>query len=305
MVRVHFQQFIRAVVLAAFAVFFIQLHYTGEITKYINPKYNLMSQIAAVVFILFFFVQLFRTFENNHDQHTHCPPGCTHDHGYSASWAKKLVNYSIILFPLMTGYGLSPALLDSSIAAKKGTVLPQANGVGNKRIGEDRESQGSAAETDPNLIQDNEAVLPNNNFFSKEKYDEEMKKLEGLDVIQMENDIYSAYFEAISMDPKEYIGRKIKVSGFVYKEEGLDGNQLVLSRFLITHCVADASIIGLLAEFKEAGEFKQDTWLEMEGTIGVTVFNGVEIPLIKANKWEVIAEPSEPYIYPILTNLTE
>jgi putative membrane protein len=107
------------------------------------------------------------------------------------------------------------------------------------------------------------------------------------------------------MNPTDFEGRKVKVSGFVYKEEGLQVNQLVLGRFLITHCIADASIIGLLTEFKQASEFEQDTWLEIEGTLEVTTYNGVELPLIKADKWTVIEEPAEPYIYPILTKVTE
>ncbi|MBM4763156.1 TIGR03943 family protein [Bacillus sp. B15-48] len=297
--RVHFQHFLRAVILAAFAIFFIGLHYSGEITKYINPKYDVMSQIAAGVFILFFFVQLFRIFDDNDGQHDHCPPGCTHDHGYSDAWPKKIIKYSILLFPLLTGFAFPPTILDSSIAAKKGTVLPQGNGNGNNGTEE------FEFETDSISLQEYEEVHPNNNYFSEEKYDEEMKKLEVVDVIQMKNDIYASYYDAISRKPKEYIGKKIKVSGFVYKEEGLDGNQLVLSRFLITHCVADASIIGFLTEVKQASEIEQDTWLEIEGTLDITSFNGVELPLIKANKWKVIEEPVEPYIYPILTNHTE
>ena len=82
-----------------------------------------------------------------------------------------------------------------------------------------------------------------------------MKKLEESEVIQMNDGIYSSYVEAMNMNPNDFEGRKIKVSGFVYKEEGLEENQLVLSRFLITHCIADASITGLIAEFNQASEY--------------------------------------------------
>ncbi|MCQ6275845.1 TIGR03943 family protein [Bacillus sp. V3B] len=305
--RFHFQHFLRAVLLVAFALFFIKLHFTGDITKYINPKYVLMSQIAAGVFVFLFLIQLFRIWENDHDKHTHCPPGCTHDHGYSHSLPKKLISYSIMIFPLMTGYALSPSVLDASIAAKKGTILPQANSNQHNVANEKKqsESEESTSETDSNFIQDDQAVLPNNNYFSKEEYDEKMRKLDELEVIQMKEDIFASYYQTISNDPKDFQGRKVKVSGFVYKEEGIGANQLVISRFIITHCIADASIIGLLTEFEQASEYQQDTWLEIEGTIDVTSFNGVELPLIKAAKWKVIEEPTEPYIYPILTKMTE
>ena len=207
-----------------------------------------MSKIAAGVFILFFFIQLFRIWDQKEDSHAHCSPGCTHDHGDSGSLSKRLMSYGILIFPLLTGFAFAPTVLDSSIAAKKGTVLPQVNRNENNGIEE------SVSENDLTGIQEEQEVLPNNNFFSEEKYNQEMKKLEESEVIQMNDGIYSSYVEAMNMNPNDFEGRKIKVSGFVYKEEGLKENQLVLSRFLITHCIADASITGLIAEFNQAGK---------------------------------------------------
>ncbi|PLR78506.1 TIGR03943 family protein [Bacillus sp. V3-13] len=286
--RFHFQYFLRAVILAAFAIFFIKLHYTGEITKYINPKYELMSQIAAGVFIFFFFIQLFRAWEHDSDKHAHCPPGCSHDHGYSDSLSKKLISYSIIIFPLITGYALSLSVLDSSIAAKKGTLLPEGSN-----------------ETLPDTENNDDIPISNNNYLSKKEYDEKMKKLDELDVIQMKEDIFASYYQSISSGPKAFSRKRIKLSGFVYKEEGFSSNQLVISRFIITHCIADAGIIGFLTEFEHASEYEQDTWVEIEGTLDVTTYNGVEIPIIKAENVEVIDEPADPYIYPVLTKVTE
>ena len=136
MIRVHFQHFIRAVVLAAFAIFFIELHITGDITKYINPKYDGMSKIAAGIFILFFFIQLFRIWEKEEDSHVDCSPDCTHDHGDSGSLSKRLMSYGILIFPLLTGFAFAPTVLDSYIAAKKGTILPQVNRNENNGIEE-------------------------------------------------------------------------------------------------------------------------------------------------------------------------
>ena len=182
---------------------------------------------------------------------------------------------------------------------KKEPILPQVNRNENNGIEE------SVSENDLTGIHEEQEVLPNNNFFSEEKYNQEMKKLEESEVIQMNDGIYSSYVEAMNMNPNDFEGRKIKVSGFVYKEEGLEENQLVLSRFLITHCIADASITGLITEFNQANEFEQDTWLEIEGTLEVTTYNGIELPLIKAEKWTVIKEPAEPYIFPILIKVSE
>ena len=204
------------------------------------------------------------------------------------------MSYGILIFPLLTGFAFAPTVLDSTIAAKKGTILPQVNRNENNGIEE------SVSENEITGIQEEQEALPNNNLFSEERYNQEMKKLEESEVIQMNDGIYSSYVEAMNMNPNDFEGRKIKVSGFVYKEEGLAENQLVLSGFLITHCIADASITGLITEFNQAKEFEQDMWLEIEGTLRVTTYNGIELPLIKAEKWTVIKEPTEPYIYPIL-----
>jgi len=73
----------------------------------------------------------------------------------------------------------------------------------------------------------------------------------------------------------------------------------VISRFLITHCVADASIIGFLSEIPEASNLAEDTWIEAEGIIDIGYYNGVELPLLKINKWKEIKIPEESYLYPI------
>lgn len=282
MVRIQFQQLLKTVLLAAFALFFIKLHVSGDLFKYVNPKYEMMSYIAIWIFMLLFFVQLFRIWEGKREQHAHCSPGCTHDHGSSISLPKKWLNYSIILFPLVTGFTLPPAVLDSSIAANKGALLPRANS---------------------SIIYDEAGAAINNNFISKEEYNNKMKLFENSAVIALEDDIFAPYFEKIISEPKEFQGKKIKLRGFVYREEGMGENQLIISRFLITHCIADASIIGLLTEFEEAKKLTEDTWLELEGTLDVTIYNGVEIPILRAQEWNVIEVPETPYIYPVLTKL--
>ncbi len=73
------------------------------------------------------------------------------------------------------------------------------------------------------------------------------------------------------------------LSSLFKKEVGISFTeyiQLVISRFLITHCVADASIVGFLTEFPEAPTLTEDTWLEVVGTIGQTTYEGASLPVI-------------------------
>ncbi|WP_019152555.1 TIGR03943 family putative permease subunit [Robertmurraya massiliosenegalensis] len=278
MIRIHFQHFLKAVLLASFALFFIKLHVTGNIANYINPKYDLMSLIAAWVFIILFFIQLFRIWEGEH-VHEHCSPSCSHDHD-GGGIARKIINYMVIVFPLITGFAFSPTILNASIAANKGPVLPHL-------------SHG----------ENHTEVIDNENYMVEEEYEQKLASLGDLEQIEMTADMFSSYHGEMLSNPEDFVGRKIRLSGFVYREQGIAENQLILSRFLITHCIADASVLGMLTEFSQVPDLKEDTWLELEGILDMKMLNGVVIPVIHASNWKVIDEPQDPYVYPVLVKI--
>lgn len=306
--KFHAGHFFRAVVLAAFGLLFLKLHITDEIYKYINPKYEHLSQLAAAIFFFFFFIQLFRVWEKP-DVH-HCD--CGHDHGHSTSLSKKVLNYSIILFPLVTGFSIAPAVLDASIAEKKGIMLQGSSksseesakaAATNPEPERDVKEEFAELEAEQKLYEEQQA-LPNNNYLTQEQYDNKMAKLDRVSDVTMDEAVFEPYYEKISMNPEAYVGKKITVSGFIYKEEGFAPNQLVVSRYLITHCIADASIIGFLTEFEQdINSLQSDSWIEVQGTLELGKYNGSQLPIIRAQNWKIIDQPKKPYVYPVLTEV--
>ncbi|OKL35465.1 TIGR03943 family putative permease subunit [Domibacillus mangrovi] len=283
----HIQQAFRAVILAAFTWLLINLHLNGDIAKYINPKYDLLSKTAAYVFFFLFFIQLFRIWSRKKKHEHQCHHECSHDHPRSP--VKKMISYSILIFPLMTGFLLPPQTLGAGAAAKKGTVLTPKTA----------ESQMQAeTEVDPSLY-DHKGMVVDRKEIKQGEYDENMKRLDHDRVIHMKDEVFEPYYGRINAEPEKYIGRTVKMTGFVYKEESFQSNQLALTRFLITHCVADASSIGFLTEFDEAYTIEQDTWMEVEGILHITQYDGFEIPMLKISSWKIISEPNEPYVYPV------
>ncbi|MCJ7840956.1 TIGR03943 family protein [Lederbergia sp. NSJ-179] len=301
--RINIRQLLRSIILAGFTAFFIKLHYTGEIANYVNPKYDIISQIALGIFAFLSVIQLFRVWEVTYKNHTSCSD-CGHHHHESSSLMKRFIGYAIIITPLLTGFMLSPTTLDSSIAAKKGTILPRASQSENTNVGASNKIDSIVGKKPSSNIDnpqlEHKTPVTNNNYFSEKEYDQAMEGLYKSEVIHMKETIYAAYYDEITANPKGFIGKKIIAKGFVYKEDGLESNQLVLSRFYMVHCVADASIVGFLSEFDEASTFQEDTWLEIEGTLNVTTYNGFEMPVIKVEKWTILEGPSAPYIYPPL-----
>ncbi|MFC7687223.1 TIGR03943 family putative permease subunit [Ureibacillus sp. GCM10028918] len=299
----HFQHFLKALLLGLFTLFLANLHITGDITKYINPKYDFMSKMAAICFFVLLLIQVTRIWQEKHTHHV-CSHRCNPDHGNSHWSLRRVVSYSIIAFPIITGFMIPPATLDSSIAANKGFLLSQGSSEG-RNGGTERKSLMEGAESlvekeGIDIYSSDHVPLPNENYLSEEEYDGKLQLLQQSESIQMTEDMFSTYYEEINDNLESYIGKKIKLSGFVFKEEGLTSNQLVISRFLITHCIADASIIGFLTEFSGAKTIQEDAWVEIEGVLEVGNYNGYDLPLLKATSLNVIDEPSEPYIYPVL-----
>ncbi|WP_128894333.1 TIGR03943 family putative permease subunit [Longirhabdus pacifica] len=314
----HFQHMLRAIILAVFAWFIVRLHISGEVTMYINPKYSLLSQLAAGLLLVLFVIQVFRIFQPKVEDHHHCDNDCGHDHGYSDSTLKKIMTYSIIIFPLLTGFALPPQLLDSSIAANKGTLLRQSSVAANETapaaevedVQTDQQPSSSSDVTESGDASGENAehvpdpALADKNVVELETHDAMQAKLKESDTITFDDEYYYPYYEWISMDPQSYVGKTIKISGFVYKEDGLASNQLVLARFAITHCIADASIIGFLAEFDEAENYEKDTWLEIEGTLQMTTYLDMELPVLQVEKLDTIDQPDQPYVYPVFFDMT-
>ncbi len=312
----HFQQALRALILVAFSAMIVKLHLTGDITKYINPKYDFLSQSAAVLFFILFLIQLARVWsvkeEDNHHTCSHEDHHCSHDHGTSSFSMKKFISYCILVTPILTGFVFPAKVLDASIASKKGAMvlLSSQQQSAQKDKAESLKSSELEEASDETVIgedslYDHEAAEPitMGETISNDEYEKMIEELRKSPDIIMDDYVYSTYYEEISSDLDHYKGKKMKLNGFVYKEEGFSSDQLVLARFLITHCVADASIVGFLSELPEASSIEVDTWIEAEGVLEVTTYNGVEMPVLKITHWEKISEPEEPYLYPINVKL--
>ncbi|MYL42651.1 TIGR03943 family putative permease subunit [Virgibacillus salexigens] len=302
--RFYFQQAVRAFILILFTIYIVKLHYTGDILKLINPKYGTISMIGVVILLILFVTQLHRVF-SKHDEHkhNHDHEDHHHDHGYSPLNGRKLVSYFIIVLPLITGFLLPPSTLDASIAAKKKAMLSITNNaMQEQNSGQPQEKEESADENMENEqpIHQN-APDPNldSNTISMEKYDQIVNQLGEQDSILMSEQVYSTYYEMINKEMDSFVGKEISLKGFVYKEDDFKSNQLVLGRFLITHCVADSSIIGFLSSVEDATELTEDTWVEATGTIYIEEYNGTRMPAINISDYQVIDEPEQPYLYPI------
>lgn len=98
-------------------------------------------------------------------------------------------------------------------------------------------------------------------------------------------------------EPDAYSGQKVKVQGFVVHPPELPPDYLLLSRFVITCCAADAYPVGLPVKFTDNRQYSPDTWLEVKGIMSTENLAGKRQLTIQASSLAQISEPRNPYEY--------
>lgn len=276
--NLHKQQAFRALLLLAFGALLFKLHYTGEISRYINVKYSAFTQIASVLLLLLFYVQSVRMWgsgSEDREGEAFCDhgPDCGHDHSLPAGRPyRTAAAYLIILLPLVTGFFLPAATLDAAAAAKKGVLQGRESASGTGLSDEQRRME--------------------------KLYAEEIRELLSAERIVMDETKFVSYTDTLMTFPEKFKGKRIELTGFVYKEDGMGKDQLALSRFIVTHCIADASVVGFLAVTDAAAQLNPDTWIRAEGVLDVETYEGTAMPVIRMTGWTKVQPPADPYIYP-------
>ncbi|HEY9729729.1 MAG TPA: TIGR03943 family protein [Chroococcales cyanobacterium] len=102
-------------------------------------------------------------------------------------------------------------------------------------------------------------------------------------------------------EPDAYTGQAVKVKGFVVHPPDLASQYLLISRFVITCCAADAYPVGLpvkLAKLnKNRDAYPVDSWFEVKGQMITESLNGKRQLVIDASSLSKIPEPANPYYY--------
>lgn len=99
-------------------------------------------------------------------------------------------------------------------------------------------------------------------------------------------------------DPRSLLGQPADLTGFVYHDGRLSGGQFMIGRFAITCCVADAFAVGIVVDWKDAGQLLENQWVRVRGVIDFVEMEGKPVPLLRASQVETIPEPQQPYLFP-------
>jgi putative membrane protein len=89
-------------------------------------------------------------------------------------------------------------------------------------------------------------------------------------------------------------GEPITLEGFVTKESSAPPDEILLTRYIVTCCVADATIAQVRIVGMPPGDYQDDEWLRVTGNVYPV---GREV-LVAANAASQIPVPEQPYLTP-------
>jgi putative membrane protein len=310
--------FIKAVILFGFAMYIVYLVKTDGILYYIAPRMVDYIKWSSVAFYAMAVYQVYVGVNTLWKKQAECD--CDHDHTPSTSVAKNIFIYGLFVFPLLLGFLLPDSTMGTSLASKKGMNLSSSSTVKkgssaaatpavptltptpspSATASKDVPAPSAASATNKPAAADTDAKL--DEMFKADKFTEVYakygKKLYQSNLISVKEDSYIETLTTVDLYLDNFIGKKIELDGFVYRQDNMKENQFVVGRFAIQCCSADASPFGVMAEYDRAKVLATDSWIHATGTIQKVTFNDTEIMALKLEKFEKIEEPKTKYVYP-------
>ena len=268
--KINIETVLQLIILIGFACFFYYIILTGKVLLYVTPRivpYIKFGIVAMFLLSLFIVRDIFKP--------------------------KRKVNVTPYLFfivPLFMAFILPAKSLDStsmSFGDIKSTqkVVSTTNSNGsNNNIADQSKTTGNNTTTTANT-----ASNPNKEDFGL--------VLQG-DTVVINSDNFVKWLQEICNNMGNYEGKKIQLTGFVFKDKTFKKNEFVPARLMMSCCSADLQPVGILCRYDKAAGLKQDTWITLTGKIEIVDYNGEKTPIIIAENIQKTEKPEKDYVYP-------
>jgi putative membrane protein len=305
-----FHAYIRGIILFGFALLILGLIISDNMKYYIAPKMMPFIYFSIVVFFLLGIIQIFRsTRKGQTEEEIDCD--CGLDHQVAGPGWVKIIIYSVFILPLLMGFMIPDQALNSTIAANRGIIYGSGMNLAKPVDGQSVTPRADQFLNDPDgyfasleTNEDDEEIehfiiedFYGEDWFS-EYYEELMTDLLNEPVIEVTDQNYLDVMTLLDLHLEKFIGKELEITGFVFREQDFEENRLVVARFSMTCCTADAGVYGTLIETEEAYLFENDMWIKVRGTIHKTEYHGYQLPIVHLREVTVVAEPDSPYVYP-------
>lgn len=296
----------RSLLMTGLAVYIITLQHTGALHYYLAPHMQKLLLLCPVPLMFIALAMTWHVIVGSRDGEDVCD--C--EHPLPQSWFKKTLVYGMLLIPLLFGSLLPNQALGSDMAAKKGMSFTYPNpDIRRKTDIQTTNTPASSLLSTPSFTP---TSLPLKGKWSQEALDklfvppdeynvefaELAKRLYQQPIIQIHPEIFSETIGAIELYKHAFQGKKVQVTGFVYKDDNLPGKGLfAVGRFLVMCCTADAMPFGIIVQSQNPPSFDKDTWVTIEGTLHATQKDNAPVLEIRSDKITTVKQPESPYVY--------
>jgi putative membrane protein len=297
-----FHYAIRAFIILGLSLYIAYLVKHDTLQYYIAPRMMHYIQWSSILLFIVAVSQLYFAIRTKPIVQLDCD--C--EHAPPRSLMKNMLTYGLLILPLLFGFLLPDTTMNSALAAKKGVILSisQSSVQLNHSISNGNylldlpppPGEGSDSQTDGRFI----AAKPYDQDFAKLS-----AKLYAKETMPIKADIFLETLTSLDLFMDQFVGKKVELSGFIYREPGMNANQFVVARFALQCCSADAIPYGVLIEDSSGKAFADDSWVEITGTLQTTVYKNQKIIKIDATQLQKVEAPKSQYVYPNLEFLDE
>ncbi len=85
---------------------------------------------------------------------------------------------------------------------------------------------------------------------------------------------YTNILKAANENIDDYVGKKFRVTGYVYRLLDFDKNQFVIARDMKFNNNSTSLVVGFLCNYKKASDYPDGSWVEVVGELKKGNFNG-------------------------------
>lgn len=261
----RFENSIKALLLLALALFLYTRLASGTLFFYINQRFMAYTMIAIVglVFVALSYRPAGRR-QTSHphehdDEHDHDHDHeHEHEHDHGHNHRLTWAGVALVLLPIVLGVVVPPQPLGAAA-------------IGNREV--NVTSTGSA--------------LPAAVRAAAAKDAADKNQLDWLNT-----------FAGSAHPAEDFAGQPVDVVGFVFRDERFDANQFMVTRFVVSCCVADANVAGMVVEAPDAATLAADQWVQVRGVLAPGQLGERALPVVVAASITPVDAPPQPYLYP-------
>ncbi|GLX66459.1 TIGR03943 family putative permease subunit [Paenibacillus glycanilyticus] len=272
---------IRSAVMFGFVWFIIQKESAQGLNYYVAPRMVpwvlfLAGGLSALALHQLYLAIRHLAHAKQAEAACHCA-----SHGHDRWNTRAFVMYAALITPLLLAYSFPDAILGSQMAAQKGLNLTPSD------VLKVSASPGNSSTSSP-AFAFNDYTKP---------YADRAADMYKQSLITINDDLYIESLTSLDLYQDQFVGKKVQLSGYVYRLDSMNDSQFALGRFAMRCCVADSIPMGILVESDSSLEWKDDAYVVALGTIKKRQINGRSVLAIEAKTIQTQPSPQEPYVY--------